>query len=192
MQIKMDFDQLEDYIEEIDDIVNQLEGYIANIDNAITNIVDVSSGQFFDHLEEEVEHRKNNIDKVKEYMEDLSNKINKFLESVREYDENETSGEYSIDTDEVEEKRKKFENFKDDMDITKVNVAFEYSINKYEKQKTKYELHRESDYQLEQDYKEHQDTADYLKRQKIKIDEQLDDYYYNKRIKEEVDDLLKK
>lgn len=192
MQIKMDFEQLEDYIQDIDDMVSHLEEYSDDIESSIDSVLDTSSGQFFEQLQEEVEHRKNNIDKVRDYMEDISTKLTSFLEDVKEYDENETVGEYAIDTDEVEAKKKQLEQFVEDIDYLKVDSNFESSINKYEKQKTKFEDSRESDYELEQDYKKHPETADYLKIQKIKIEEQIDNYNYNKNIIEEVDELLKK
>lgn len=192
MRIKLNFENIEQYIHTIDYTIEEYEDYQELIKTIMNDIVDEGKGAFFISLKEELEIRIKNISKINEYLEELKDKLENFIEDYREYDDSVQSGDYLLDTEELKDKKLEIENFYEKIDYLKNDFEDSQEYEEYQSKVKKYRHNEESDRKLRKIYKEEEETAEYLIKKKDKIEDQLIDEKHNFRIVQEIEDLLKK
>lgn len=192
MRIKLNFENIEQYIHTIDYTIEEYEDYQELIKTIMNDIVDEGKGTFFISLKEELEIRIKNISKINEYLEELKDKLENFIEDYREYDDSVQSGDYLLDTEELKDKKLEIENFYEKIDYLKNDFEDSQEYEEYQSKVKKYRHNEESDRKLRKIYKEEEETAEYLIKKKDKIEDQLIDEKHNFRIVQEIEDLLKK
>lgn len=192
MKIKLDFENIEDYIITIENTIEDYEDYQKTIKTKMQYIIDQGSGLFFIELKEELGIRIENISKINEYLEELKNRLENFISDYKEYDDSVVNGKYLFDTEEVETKKYKIKNFFENINYLNQNFEQTKEYEEYDNKKRIFLNNEESNWQLRNIYSEDIETAEYLIQKKDKIEEYLANEKYNLKIITEVEDLLRK